>query len=86
LENARLFEAERKRRQEAENLRIAATVITSSLDPQEVLETILIALKQVVPFDLGSMMLLEDEQVRIVAAQGFTNNKATLNQTFPSKN
>ncbi len=86
MENARLFEAERKRRREAENLRIAATAITSSFDPQEVLETILIALKQVVPFDLGSIMLLEDERVRIMAAQGFDNNKAILNQTFPSKN
>ncbi len=86
LENARLFEAERKRRREAENLRVAATAITSSLDPQEVLEIILIALKQVVPFDLGSIMLLEDEHVRIVAAQGFPNNKAMLNQTFPSNN
>ncbi|HQV63596.1 MAG TPA: GAF domain-containing protein, partial [Anaerolineales bacterium] len=86
IENVRLFEAERKRRFEADNLRLAATAITSSLDLQEVLEIILIALKQVVPFDLGSIMLLEDENVRIVAAQGFNNNKAMLNQTFPSQN
>ncbi|NOT04545.1 MAG: GAF domain-containing protein [Anaerolineales bacterium] len=86
IENVRLFEAERKRRFEADNLRLAATAITSSLDPQEVLETILTALKQVVPFDLGSMMLLEDENVRIVAAQGFSNNKTIVNQTFPSQN
>jgi PAS domain S-box-containing protein len=86
LENGRLFEAERKRRREAENLRIAATAITSSLDPQEVLETILIALKQVVPFDLGSIMLLEDDQVRIVAAQGFSYNRAIINQTFQTDN
>ncbi|MBI5962086.1 MAG: GAF domain-containing protein [Chloroflexi bacterium] len=85
LENVGLFEAERKRRREAENLRVAATAITSSLNPQEVLETILIALRQVLPFDLGSIMLLEDEHVRIVAAQGL-NNKAILNLTFPSKN
>jgi PAS domain S-box-containing protein len=86
LENARLLEAERKRRREAENLRIAATAITSSLDPQEVLETILISLKQVVPFDKGTMMLLEDENIKIVAAQGFNNNKAMLNRIFPSSN
>ena len=86
IENVRLFEAERKRRFEADNLRLAATAITSSLDLQEVLEIILIALKQVVPFDLGSIMLLEDKNVRIVAAQGFNNNNAMLNQTFPSQN
>lgn len=86
LENARLFEAEHKRRREAENLRIAATAITSSLDPHEVLETILVALRQVVPFDMGTIMLLEDEHVRIVAAQGFSNDRAMLNQTYPSSN
>ncbi|MBI5352445.1 MAG: GAF domain-containing protein [Chloroflexi bacterium] len=86
IENARLLEVERRRRREAENLRVAATAITSSLDPQEVLETILIALRQVVPFDIGTMMLLEDEFVRIVAAQGFNNDKALLNQIFPSDN
>lgn len=86
LENARLLEVERKRRREAENLRIAATAITSSLDPQEVLETILISLKQVVPFDKGTMMLLEDENIKIVAAQGFSNNRAMLNRVFPSSN
>ena len=86
IENARLFEAERKRRQEAENLRLAATAITSSLDPKTVLETILTALQQVVPFDSGTMMLLEDEKVRIVAAQGFGNNDVILNRTFPSDN
>ena len=86
IENARLLEVERRRRREAENLRVAATAITSSLDPQEVLETILIALRQVVPFDIGTIMLLEDEFVRIVAAQGFNNDKAILNQTFPSEN
>lgn len=86
LENARLFDEERKRRREAENLRVAATAITSSLNPQEVLETILTALKQVVPFDLGTMLLLEDDHIKIVAAHGFKNNKAMLDQVFPSKN
>jgi PAS domain S-box-containing protein len=86
LENARLFEAERKRRREAENLRLAATAITSSLDPKEVLETILTALQQVVPFDSATMMRLEDGHVRIVAAQGFSNNDAILNLTFPANN
>lgn len=86
LENARLLEIERRRRREAENLRIAATAITSSLNPQEVLETILVSMKQVVPFDKGLMSLMEDEKVRIVAAQGFSNNRTMLNQTFSAKN
>ncbi len=86
IENARLFEAERKRRREAENLRLAATAITSSLDPKTVLQTILTAIQQVVPFDSGTMMLLEDTFVRVVAAQGFDNNDAIIDRTFPADN
>ena len=86
IENARLFEAERKRRREAENLRLAATAITSSLDLETVLKTILTALQQVVPFDSGTMMLLDDEHVRIVAAQGFGSNEVILDRTFPADN
>ncbi|MCE9646407.1 MAG: GAF domain-containing protein [Chloroflexi bacterium] len=86
IENARLFEAERRRRQEAESLRAAATAITSSLDPKTVLETILTTLQEVVSFDSGTMMLLEDDYVRIVAAQGFDNNDLILNRTYPANN
>jgi PAS domain S-box-containing protein len=86
IENARLFDAERRRRQEAENLRSAAVAITSSLDPKTVLQTILTTLQQVVPFDSGTMMFLEDDVVRIVAAQGFDNMDAILNRTFSAEN
>ncbi|MCJ7433925.1 MAG: GAF domain-containing protein, partial [Anaerolineales bacterium] len=86
IENARLFEEEQKRRQEAENLQVAATVITSSLDPQEVLETILVALKQVVPYDSASIFLLEGNQARITAAKGLPNMEMAINQIFPATN
>jgi len=86
IENARLFEEEQKRRQEAENLQVAATVVTSSLDPQEVLETILVALKQVVPYDSASIFLLEGEQARVTAAKGLPNMELAVNQTFPASN
>jgi GAF domain-containing protein len=86
IENARLFEEEQKRRQEAENLQVAATVITSSLDPQEVLETILVALKQVVPYDSASIFLIEGEQARITAAKGLPNMELVINKTFPASN
>ncbi len=86
IENAHLFEGERQRRREAENLRMAATAITSSLDSKVILKTILIALQQVVPYDSGTMMLIEDEHVKIVAALGFEDNDKTVNQIFPADN
>ena len=86
IANARLYELEQQRRQEAENLRIAAAAITSSLDSDQVLDTILIALKQVVPYDSATMFLLEGERVRVTAAQGLPSLDSTLNQTFPANN
>ncbi len=86
IENARLFELERRRRQEAENLQVAATAVTSSLDLEEVLETILIALRQVAPYDSASMFLLEGDQVRIRAAKGLPNPDLALGQLFPASN
>ena len=85
IENARLFELERQGRQEAENLQVAATAVTSSLDVEEVLETILVALKQVTPYDSASMLLLEGDQVRIRAAKGLPKPELALGQLFPCR-
>ncbi|MGE5251043.1 MAG: GAF domain-containing protein, partial [Bacteroidota bacterium] len=84
--NARLFELEQQGRQSAENLRIAAAAVTSSLDPHQVLETILTALKQVVPYDSASILLREGEQVRITAAQGLPRQETAINRAFPADN
>ncbi|MEW6093987.1 MAG: GAF domain-containing protein, partial [Chloroflexota bacterium] len=85
VENARLYEAERRRRQEAETLRKAAETMSSSLDLKQVLDTILISLKQVVPYDSASVMLLEGNRLRLVAVQGFANPDRVINLTFPAK-
>ncbi len=84
--NARIFESEQRRRQEAENLRLAAAAVTSSLESEEVLQTILVALRQVVPYDSASMLLQEGDMVRITAAQGLPNLEEALNQSFPADN
>ncbi|HTP00151.1 MAG TPA: PAS domain S-box protein [Anaerolineales bacterium] len=86
IENARLFQSERRRREEAENLQVAATAVTSSLDVEEVLETILVALKQVTPYDSAAMFLLEGNQVRIRAAKGLQNPQLAIGQLFPASN
>jgi PAS domain S-box-containing protein len=86
IENARLYHSEQKRRQESENLRLAATAVTSSLEPQQVLETILVALQQVVPYDSASILQLEAEFVRITAAKGLPDTEGALNRLFPGDN
>lgn len=86
IENARLFKLEQERRQEAENLQVAATAVSSSLDLQQVLQTIMIALKHVIPYDSASMLLLEGDHVRLRAAQGLPKPEAAINQLFSSNN
>ena len=86
IENARLFEAEQRRRREAETLQQAATVITSTLEPTDVLNTILFAIKQAIPYDSASIMLFEGERVRIVAVHGLSNEKLAFNEFYPADN
>jgi GAF domain-containing protein len=85
IEKLHLFDAEHTRRQEAETLREAAAAVSSSLDLDQVLNTILISLKRVVPYDSASVILLEGEKLRLVAVQGFDHPEKIINQTFPAK-
>ncbi len=84
VENGRLFESEQKRRQEAENLRHAATVISSTLDLNDLLEEILKALKQVIYYDNASVFLLEGEWLRLVTCHGFPDSEKLINKKFPA--
>jgi PAS domain S-box-containing protein len=71
IENARLYEAEAQRRQEAESLRQAATVLTSTLDFEQVLDYILEQVSRVVPNDATNIMLIEGDEAHIVRWRGY---------------
>lgn len=85
IENGRLFESELKRRQEAENLRQAATAISSTLDPDQVLTEILKALKQVIHYDNASVFLHEGEWLRMAVCQGFPEFEKLIGSKFPAR-
>lgn len=70
LENARLLEAESRQRQLAEALREIAAKLNSSLELEEVLDSILSNLGRVVPHDAAFLMRLEGEMVRPVRWRG----------------
>jgi len=59
IENARLYEAEQERRHIAETLRQTSTVLSSTLELDEVLGLILQQLRQVVPYDSASIQRLQ---------------------------
>ena len=83
IENGRLFESEQKRRQEAENLRQAATAISSTLDQDQVLTEILRALKQVIHYDNSTVFLHEGEWLRLAVCQGFAGAEKLIGLKFP---
>jgi PAS domain S-box-containing protein len=85
VENARLFEAEQRRRQEAETLRQAALALTTSLDRNQVVERILGQLQRVVPYDSASVQLLKDGQLEIIGGRGFPNLPDILGFIFSTE-
>ncbi len=86
IRNARLFASVEEGRQVAETLRAANLALTKSLDPDTVLETLLDCLRQLVPYDSASVMLLtDDSQLRIQAMRGFegwTDASEIVGRTF----
>jgi diguanylate cyclase (GGDEF)-like protein/PAS domain S-box-containing protein len=83
IDKARLFETIQRQAVEAETLRQAASVVTSALDLQHVLERILTELNKVVYYDSASVFFVEEDHLRIVALRGFPDPDQFLNQVFP---
>ncbi|MBN1453051.1 MAG: GAF domain-containing protein [Anaerolineales bacterium] len=84
IENARLFEAEQRRHRESETLRQAALAINTSLELESVLETLLLVMKQVIPYDSASVLLQEGDELRLAATQGFLTSELLVDLKFPA--
>jgi PAS domain S-box-containing protein len=80
IENARLFEAERTAREQAETLREATRTLTSTLDPGQVLENILVYLEQVVPYDGACVFFRQNETLHVVAERGLSPVRGQASQ------
>ncbi len=85
LENARLLDAERRRRQEAETLAKATAVMTSSLNLEQVLDLILTHLDAVVPYDSACVFLHQGVQLKIVAFKGLSQGEFAIGLEFSSE-
>lgn len=71
VRNARLFEAERRRRRLAETLREVSTALTSTLSLDAVFDMILSGLARVVSYDVASLLLVNEEgEVCLRATRG----------------
>jgi PAS domain S-box-containing protein len=84
IENARLFEVERAAREQAEKLREVTAVLASTLDLNQVLDTILVSLEQVIPYDGASVLLQEGEWLRVVTVRGSPAPEQAVGQRHPA--
>lgn len=76
IENARLYQAERRQRQLAESLRDAlgaGSSLSRALDAEAVLDELLDTLRQVVPYDTACVMSVDEEKrtATIIRSRGY---------------
>lgn len=85
IENARLFEAEHAARKQAEILREATATLTSSLDINRVLNSILVHLERVVSYDNAYVFLRNEDWLQAVAGRGVVQDEQNLiNRRYPA--
>lgn len=84
LQNAALFEAEAKRRQESELLRNALAELLSNLNQEQILDRILYHLEAVVPYDHACLFLLKNDLLQAVAGRGHKNLDQVIGRSYPA--
>ena len=84
IETARLFDAAVHRRYEAETLREATAALASTLDLNQVLDSMLTHLEQVIPYDSACVFLQVEEGLRAVAGKGFPDLDQIIGHDYPA--
>ena len=83
IENARLYQSEQQRRQEAENLREATAIVATTLDQGRAIELILDQLGRMLKYDSASIQLLREGYLEIVGGRGWQSEASVLGLRFP---
>jgi signal transduction histidine kinase len=78
IQNARQYQVERKRRMFTEKLQHVGQSLSRMMPLAEILGLILEQLSSIVPFDRGSMMLDDGDEMIIRAAMGFPESASPL--------
>jgi GAF domain-containing protein/nitrogen-specific signal transduction histidine kinase len=75
LENARLYQAAENRANQMQALSNVASTITTSLEPEDLIDSLLGKLADIVPYETGTLWLREDKVLKIHAARGFDSDQ-----------
>ena len=76
------IEQERKRSDELETIRQIVSLISSSLDMEETVDTILKEIRRIIPYETGSVQLLQGNKLQVIGAEGFENNQEICRMQF----
>ena len=74
LENARLYRASEQRTRQLQALTGVAATITSSLQINDLIATLLNQLESILPYDTGTLWLRQGKQLVVRAARGFADD------------
>ncbi|RPI88295.1 MAG: GAF domain-containing protein [Chloroflexi bacterium] len=75
LENARLYQASEQRAEQLRVLTDVAAMITSSLQSDELIASLLDQARAVISYDTGTLWLRQDQKMNIRAASGFDDSE-----------
>jgi GAF domain-containing protein len=78
LENARLFISAEQRAAQLQALNQVSAALTSSLRPGELIPTLPVLLKEILPFDTATLWLRKGDRLDIASASGFADNESRL--------
>ncbi|HKZ56044.1 MAG TPA: GAF domain-containing protein [Anaerolineales bacterium] len=81
IQNARLYHAAEERARQLETLANVSAALTSSLDSRQVVQSMLMEFGRVLPYDSATLWLREGRFLRVVAAQGFTDDEDRIGLT-----
>ena len=79
LENARLYQASERRATQLQALTAVAGTITSSLQRDALVSSLLDQMKLVLPYDTATLWLRTGSELAVSAANGFADNEMRLN-------
>ena len=85
LQNVRLVQATQERAKQLEALTDAATNLTSSLQSNDLVVSLLDQLGPIVPYDTATLWLREKDRLTVAAARGFTDTDRRLGLTVAAE-
>jgi len=85
LQNVRLVQATQERATQLEALTNASTTLTSSLQSNELVASLLDQLGPVIPYDTATLWLREKDRLTVAAARGFPDTERRLGLTIAAE-